>query len=63
MICFLLPNERIPEIARLLRQVFALDPFRTRASRMGKILQVKRDRIEYYLVSERAVYSLPFTGN
>jgi len=60
IICFVLPNERIPEIPHLLRQILAMKEFKTKASRMGKVLQVKHERIDYYLAGENRVYSLPF---
>ncbi len=46
-----LPKERVREIPGLLRRLFRLPEFKTRAARMGKILRVTSKRIEYYNAS------------
>jgi hypothetical protein len=58
MICFDLPNERIPEIPRLLRRVLRFPEFKTKAARMGKILQVRHLHIDYYAVGSKQIFTL-----
>lgn len=58
VILFVLPNERISEIPALLRDVLRLDPFKTKAARMGKIIRWTPTRIEYYESNQRVI-SIP----
>jgi len=58
MICFDLPNERIDEIPRLLRGVLRFAEFKTKAARMGKIIQVRHNHIDYYAVGSKQVFTL-----
>jgi hypothetical protein len=43
-----LPKERLREIPDLLRDLFRLPEFKTRRARMGKIVRLTRNRVEYY---------------
>src|SRR5512136_182776 len=43
-----LPKERVAEIPDLLRRFCRLAMFNTKAGRMGKIIRLASDRIEYY---------------
>jgi hypothetical protein len=43
-----LPKERVGEISDLLRHLFRLPNFKTKASRMGKIVHLTPNHIEYY---------------
>jgi hypothetical protein len=43
-----LPRERVGEVSDLLRRLFRLSTFKTKASRMGKIIRLTPNRIEYY---------------
>ncbi len=43
-----LPKERVRELPDLLRHFFRLADFKTKALRMGKIVQLTPHRIEYY---------------
>ncbi len=58
IICFNLPNERILEIPRLLRMVLRFAEFKTKAARMGRIIQIKHHRIEYYSVDSKSTFML-----
>lgn len=58
MICFDLPNERIDEIPRLLRGVLRFAEFKTKAARMGKIIQIRHNHIDYYAVDSKQVFTL-----
>ena len=42
------PKERIREVPDVLRRLFRLPDFKTKASRMGKIVHVTSNHIEYY---------------
>ena len=59
ILCFPLSHSRVNEISGLLRQVFRLPEFRTKAVRMGKIALVSRQRTQYYQVGDNQRYSLP----
>jgi hypothetical protein len=52
-----LPKERLGEIPALLRQFFRMSEFKTKASRMGKIVRLTPRSIEYY-ESDRRVQLL-----
>jgi hypothetical protein len=43
-----LPKERVQQVSHFLRRFFRLAAFRTRAFRMGKVIRLSQDRIEYY---------------
>jgi hypothetical protein len=43
-----LPKERAQQVPLLLRRLFRMTAFRTKALRMGKIIRLSQDRIEYY---------------
>ncbi len=58
MICFDLPNERIPEIPHLLRGVLRFPEFKTKAARRGKILLVRHLHIDYYAVGSKQIFTL-----
>jgi hypothetical protein len=58
IICLALPNERLNEIPVLLRCLFRLSEFKTKAARMGKVIRVSRSGIWYYQVSDNIVYHL-----
>jgi len=48
VIAISLPKERVLEISDWLRRLFRLAAFNTKAARMGKIVRLATDRIEYY---------------
>lgn len=43
-----LPKERAQQVPLFLRRFFRLAAFRTKALRMGKVIRLSQDRIEYY---------------
>jgi hypothetical protein len=53
------PSEQAPEIAPLLRRLFRLPAFQTRAARMGKIVRVSAGRVTYYQARDAQTYALP----
>ncbi len=60
LICFVLPNDRIEEIPALLQKLFAMKSFKTKASRMGKALRVRRKHVDYYDVNDLTVQTIAF---
>ena len=55
VVCFPLPDSRAHEIPQLLRAVFRLPAFRTKARRMGKVLRVTQQTVSYYTYRERQI--------
>lgn len=55
IIAFEIPKERSLEIPLLLREILRLDEFKSKASRMGKIIHWTPTRIEYYEAERRVV--------
>jgi hypothetical protein len=53
VVCFALPDSRAGEIPALLRAVFHLSAFETKARRMGKVLRVTHTMVSYYTYRER----------
>jgi hypothetical protein len=46
IVCLVLPDERLQETSFLLRQLFSLPDFKTRARRMGKVVRVSHGQLE-----------------
>ncbi len=57
IVAVVLPRERVREIPDLLRGLLRLPDFRTKADRMGRVLRVTRDTIQYY-ESDRIIQAL-----
>lgn len=50
-VCLQLPKERNKDVSITLRTLFALPEFRTKALRMGKVVQVSPAAVSYYGIS------------
>lgn len=48
IVCFPLPDERVNEIPGLLRRLFRLPAFKTKAARMGKVARVSPAQVQLY---------------
>jgi hypothetical protein len=59
LICFTLPPDRGQEMALLLRRLFRLPEFKTKAARMGKIARISGDQVSCYQTRDAQVYVLP----
>ncbi len=59
VVCFAVPDSHTGEIAMLLRAVFRLSPFRTKAQRMGKVLRVTHATVSYYTYRDRESQMIP----
>jgi len=58
IICFSVPDPKQYEIPKLLRRLFHLPEFKTRAARMGKVMHVTLDHIRYYQVGDEKMHFL-----
>ena len=52
VVCFALPDSRVGEIPTLLRAVFRLAAFQSKARRMGKVLRVTTTTVSFYTYGE-----------
>ena len=59
VVCFALPDSRADEIPGLLRALFRLTTFQTKARRMGKILRMTHTAVSYYTYRERKIQTIP----
>lgn len=48
-----MPKERLPHISMMLRQVFQLPEFKTKAARLGKVARVVESQVMYYGADRR----------
>ena len=60
IVCCALPQERQAEVPTLIRRLFRLPEFRTKAARMGKVIRVSETGIAYYQVGEDLIHHLPW---
>jgi len=58
IVCLLLPNERLSMVPQLLRRLFHLPEFSTKATRMGKVIRVSQRQIQYYSVGDKHIRTL-----
>jgi hypothetical protein len=56
IVCCAVPHTRAQEVPELLRRVLALEPFRTRSHRLGKIVRVSRQHVQYYTTDTRTIH-------
>jgi hypothetical protein len=57
VVCVAVPNDRVHEIPQLLRQLLRMLVFKTKATRMGKVIRVSHAQIHYYDVrAERIIH-------
>lgn len=62
IVCVSLPNERLREVPTLLRQLLRFPEFRTKAVRMGKVIRVGRQQIQYYSSDANLIKILRWSG-
>jgi hypothetical protein len=58
IVCLSLPNERIREVPELLRRLLRLPEFATKSVRIGKVVRVTYQNIQYYTGAHKRVHSL-----
>jgi hypothetical protein len=56
IVCCAVPHTRAQEVPALLRRVLALEPFRTRSRRLGKIVRVSPQYVRYYTTDTQAIH-------
>jgi len=56
MVCCAVPHTRAQEVPDLLRRALALEPFRTRSRRLGKMVRVSPQHVQYYTTDARAIH-------
>ena len=61
IVCCAVPHTRAHEVPDLLRRVLALEQFRTRSHRLGKIVRVSPQHVQYYTTDHELYTSLPGT--
>ena len=59
IVCLVLADERLQETSSLLRQLFSLPDFKTKARRMGKVVWVSRGQLEYYDIRAHSIIRVP----
>lgn len=60
--CFPLPDDRVDEIAGLLRRLFRLPEFKSKRKRRGKVALVSQAQVQYYQVNDPQVYRLDWSA-
>jgi hypothetical protein len=58
IVCCAVPHTRAQDVSDLLRRVLALEPFRTRSRRLGKVVRVSPQRVHYYTTDTHALHRL-----
>jgi hypothetical protein len=58
IVCLSIPNDQLSEIPQLLKRLFRLPQFQTKSARMGKVVLVSKQRIQYYEVGKRSIQTM-----
>ena len=58
IVCVAVPHTRALEVPDLVRRLFALEPFRTRQKRLGKIARVSQRQVQYYTTDRFTIHRL-----
>jgi hypothetical protein len=58
IVCCAVPHTRAQDVPDLVRRVLALEPFRTRSRRLGKIVRVSPQHVYYYTTDIRAIHRI-----
>jgi hypothetical protein len=54
--CFTLPTRQAHQVTPLLRRLFRMAGFKSKAARMGKVARVSDQQVAYYQVHDAQVY-------
>jgi hypothetical protein len=57
-VCIAVPHTRAQEVARLLRRLFGLIPFRTQRQRLGTIIRGSARQGQYYTTATSVIHRL-----
>lgn len=60
--CFPLTDDRVAEIAGLLRRLFRLPHFRTKQARCGKVIRVSHQQIQDYQARSHQRYTVAWSA-
>jgi hypothetical protein len=60
IVCLTLPPKRVAEVSSVLRRLFRLSSFNTKAARMGKVVRVSGEQATYYQAHDVQRYTLSF---
>jgi hypothetical protein len=63
VVCFALPDSRAREIPARLRSLLRHSAFKTKKSRMGKVIRVTDQDISYYAFDDKGIRSIKFEQN
>jgi hypothetical protein len=58
VICFAWPDSRVREIPPSLRLLLRRSEFNTKAKRMGKVIRVADEKINYYTLVDRQIKTI-----
>ena len=53
VVCFVLPDSRVPEISPSLRLILSLPLFKTKRARMGCVIRVSEQEASYYTCDDK----------
>jgi len=56
IVCLQLSTSRVDELPLLLRRLFRLSGFKTKAQRMGKVVLVSQQRVRYYQAYDNQIH-------
>ena len=56
--CFPLARERTREIPDLLRRVLKLSPFDSKSGRMGTVIRVTKNLVQYYQIKQFRIHTI-----
>jgi hypothetical protein len=59
LVCFTLPARQAHQVTSLLRRLFRLEEFKTKAARMGKVARVSNQQVAYYQIRDAQLYLQP----
>ncbi len=60
LLYFMIPRQQQFHLPDLLRRLFRLSAFKTKAARMGKIVRISNERVEFWQVGEEKKQTLPW---
>jgi hypothetical protein len=60
LLYFVIPRQQQARLPGLLRQMFRLPAFKTKAARMGKVVRISSERIEFWQIGEEKKQTLPW---
>jgi hypothetical protein len=59
IVCLTLPTDRAAEVPNLMRRLFRLATFKSKATRMGKIARISGEEVAYYQTRDPRTHRVP----